>query len=471
MAWVQRIRAHIFAVFQNLGTLTLLAIAFPVSFSVVFASLLWSYFRGLFQKKAESLSGGNLRSELSKRVEQVENPKNILLTGGRMTKALLLARSFRAAGHKVFLVETKNYWLAGNQYSNSVSRFYTVPAPQHDPDGYTQALLDIVKKDNIDIFIPVSTAVASLYDSLAAPVLSRRCEVFHFDADITKMLDDKLAFSEKARSLGLPAPKTFLITDPEQVLKFDFEADGSQYILKSIAYDSIHRLALVKLPFRSTEEMAAYVYSLPISKDNPWIMQEFITGQEYCTHSTVRDGVLRLHCCSNSSAFQVNYEQVEHPQILQWVSHFVKELNLTGQISFDFIEQKDGTVYAIECNPRVHSAITMFHDQPKAVADAYLERSSQALPPVQPLPDSKPTYWLFHELWRFTNVRSWHDLQERLKIIERGTDAVFTVSDPLPFLGVNHWQIPLLILNSMRRLKGWERIDFNIGKLVQVGGD
>ena len=455
MVQLQRIRGHIFAVFQNLGTLALLAIAFPVSFSVVFASLLWSYFRGLFQKK----------------VEPSENPKNILLTGGKMTKALLLARSFHATGHKVFLVETKNYWMAGNQFSNSVERFYTVPAPQHDPDGYTQALLDIVKKENIDMFIPVSTAVASVYDSLASPVLSSYCGVFHFDADITKMLDDKLAFCEKARSLGLPAPKSFPITDPEQLLKFDFEGDGSQYILKSVAYNSVQRLALVKLPC-STEKMAAYVHSLPISKDNPWIMQEFITGQEYCTHSTVRDGVLMLHCCSKSSAFQVNYEDVENPQILEWVTHFVKELNLTGQISFDFIEQEDGTVYPIECNPRVHSAITMFHDQPKVVADAYLSDSSQApKPTLQPRPDSKPTYWLFHELWRFTNVRSWHDLQERLKIISRGTEAIFSVSDPLPFLMVHHWQIPLLLLNSLRGLKGWVRIDFNIGKLVQLESD
>lgn len=454
MVQLQRIQAHIFAVLQNLGTLALLAISFPVSFGVVFASLLWSYFRGLFQKK----------------VEQAQNPKNILLTGGKMTKALALARSFYAAGHKVFLVETKNYWMAGNQFSNSVERFYTVPAPEHDPDGYTQALLDIVKKENIDMFIPVSTAVSSLYDSLASPMLSPYCEVFHFDADITKMLDDKLAFSEKARFLGLPAPKTFLIADPEQVLTFDFAGDGSQYILKSIVYNSVHRLDMVKLPC-FTEKMAAYVNSLPISKDNPWIMQEFITGQEYCTHTTVRDGVLRLHCCSESSAFQVNYEDVENPQILQWVSHFVKELNLTGQISFDFIEQEDGTVYAIECNPRVHSAITMFHDQPKVVADAYLSQRFQALPPVQPRPDSKPTYWLFHELWRFTNIRSWHALQERLKIISRGTDAIFSVSDPLPFLMVHHWQIPLLLLNSLRQLKGWVRIDFNIGKLVQLGGD
>jgi hypothetical protein len=36
---------------------------------------------------------------------------------------------------------------------------------------------------------------------------------------------------------------------------------------------------------------------------------------------------------------------------------------------------------------------------------------------------------------------------------------------------VHHWQIPLLILKNLQQLKGWIRIDFNIGKLVEPGGD
>ncbi|MFM7368238.1 MAG: ATP-grasp enzyme, partial [Sphaerospermopsis kisseleviana] len=43
--------------------------------------------------------------------------------------------------------------------------------------------------------------------------------------------------------------------------------------------------------------------------------------------------------------------------------------------------------------------------------------------------------------------------------------------DPLPFLMVHHWQIVLLLLQNMVKLKGWVRIDFNIGKLVEIGGD
>lgn len=452
MVILRSIQGQILALLKSLGTLALLLIAFPVSLSVVLAALLWSF------------TG-------SKQVRQNQQPKNILLTGGKMTKSLTLARAFHAAGHQVFLTETKKYWLAGNQFSNSVKRFYTILTPQQDPEGYTHALLNVVKQENIDVFIPVSSPVASVYDASTKSVLEPHCQVFAFDADTTEMLDNKFTFGEKARSLGLPAPKTFLITDPEQVLKFDFAADGSRYILKSIAYDSVHRLALLKLPC-ATEQMAAYVHSLPISKDNPWIMQEFLTGQEYCTHCVVQDGVLALYACSKSCDFLVNYEHDDNPKILEWVTHFVRELKLTGQICLDFIQREDGTVFAIECNPRTSTCITMFHDQLKAVADAYLcDPSSAPQQPFQPLPDSKPTYWMFHELWRFTNVRSWADLRERLRVISSGTDAVFAGNDPLPFLGVNHWQIPLLILNSLRQFKGWERIDFNIGKLVQLGGD
>jgi predicted ATP-grasp superfamily ATP-dependent carboligase len=441
-----------FALLQNLGTLTLLLILLPFNLALVIAALLWQVVSKPFRTQ----------------IEPSANTKRILLTGGKMTKALQLARSFHRAGHEVFLVETHKYWLSGHKFSNAVKGFYTVPAPEKDPEGYCQKLLEVVKKENIDVFIPVSSPVASYYDSLAKPLLAPYCEVIHFDAEVTNTLDNKFAFCEKARHLGLSTPKVFCFTQNEQILSFDFAADGSQYILKSIPYDSVRRLDLTKLPFAGME---AYLKQLPISPEKPWVMQEFIKGQEYCTHSTVRNGVIRLHCCSRSSPFQVNYEQVDNPAIYEWVKQFVKALNLTGQISFDFIQTKNGTVYPIECNPRVHSAITMFHDHP-GVADAYLkDAKDENEDAIAPLPNSKPTYWLYHELWRLTQVRSWQQLRQWWQKISQGTDAIFNTSDPLPFLTVHHWQIPLLLLGNLQKLRGWMRIDFNIGKLVELGGD
>ncbi len=439
------------ALLRNLGTLTLLALAFPLNFVIVVVALIWNWISSPFKKR-----------------KIIDNPQNILITGGKMTKALQLTRSFYAAGHNVILIETHKYWLSGHRFSNAVKKFYTVPAPEKDADGYCQAILKIVQKENINIFIPVSSPVASYYDSLAGELIAPYCQVIHFPAEITNMLDDKFTLCEKAHSLGLSAPKAFLITEPQQILDFDFQADGSKYLLKSIRYDSVSRLDMTQLPF---EGMESYVKNLPISKETPWTMQEFITGQEYCTHSTVRQGKIRLHCCSKSSPFQVNYEHIEKPGIYAWVERFVKELNLTGQISFDFIQTKDGTVYPIECNPRTHSAITMFYNHP-GLADAYLKDSKdENETPIVPLPYSKPTYWLYHEIWRLTEVGSFSDLQAWLQKIVKGTDAIFQVNDPLPFLTVPHWQITLLLLENLRKLKGWVKIDFNIGKLVELGGD
>lgn len=433
-------------VLQNLGTLFLLLIAFPFNAALVISTLVWN----LFTESSQF---------------QVSQPKTILISGGKMTKALQLARSFYAAGHRVILVEMSKYWLTGHRFSRAVSRFYTVPAPQ--TDSYAQALLKIVKQEQVDVYVPVCSPVASYYDALAQAILSPDCEVFHVDADTVQVLDDKYSFNQLAQSFGLTVPKSFRITDPEQVLQFDFSKETRPYILKSIAYSSVYRLNLTRLPCPA-QEMEAFVHSLPISRETPWIMQEFIPGQEFCTHSTVRDGELRLHCCCRSSAFQVNYQNVENPAILNWVQHFVRKLNLTGQISFDFIQATDGTVYAIECNPRTHSAITLFRNHP-GVAAAYLDKTP--LPePMQPLP-SKPIYWLYHELWRFTQIRSLQDLRTRLQTLLQGTDAIYSVRDPLPFLMVHHWQIPLLLLNNLKQMKGWVRIDFNIGKLVEPNGD
>ena len=445
------------AVVKSLGTLALLLLLLP--FNLI--TILFSLVHGIFRSGKPSVT--NLPTD----AEPLDRPKKILITGAKMTKALQLARSFHRDSHEVYLVETHKYWLSGHRFSRAVKGFFTVPAPEQDSDGYCQSLLEIVKSNDIDLFVPVSSPVASYYDALAKSVLEPYCESIHLTPEETKVLDDKYAFCSKAAALGLSAPKVFCITDPQQILAFDFEQDGSEYIVKSIPYDSVLRLDLTRLPFPGMEE---YVRSLPISESKPWVMQEFVRGQEYCFHATARKGKIRLHCCSKSSPFQINYEQVNNPEIYEWVETFIQKMNITGQVCFDMIQTDSGTVYPIECNPRLHSAITMFHDHP-GVAKAYLTDGEPAEKPISPLPESKPTYWTYHELWRLLSVRSPSELNAWWQKMTRGTDAVLQPDDPLPFLMLHNWQIPLLLLDNLRRLKGWVKIDFNIGKLVEPGGD
>jgi predicted ATP-grasp superfamily ATP-dependent carboligase len=440
---------------KTLVTLAALTIALPLSATLVAGAVVVGGARALARKR---------------RPRTLDTPrKTVLVSGGKMTKALQLARSFNAAGHRVILAESRKYAFTAHRFSRAVDRFYALPEPTA-PD-YVDALIAVIATERVDVYVPVCSPVASLCDAAAKPRLEEHCEVVHAGPETIRKLDDKYVFAQTAAALGLRVPKSMLVTDPATVLAYDFAAERRAFILKSIRYDSVRRLDLTRLPRATPEATEAFVRSLPISAENPWVMQEFIPGTEYCTHGTFRKGELRVHCCCESSAFQVNYRNVDVPAIEAWVRRFGEALHLTGQASFDFIRaDDDGAFYAIECNPRTHSAITMFYDHPD-VARAYLG-GELAAAPIRPLPASRPTYWFYHELWRLaTSLGSWARLRERLHVLASGKDAVLDWGDPLPFLMLYHCHIPLLLLRDVRERRGWLRIDCNIGKLVQAGGD
>ncbi|MBO1755464.1 hypothetical protein [Allobranchiibius sp. CTAmp26] len=432
------------ATLRTLGTLTLLQVVLPLNLAVTGVQLV--------RRRREDAAPAPLTVA-----------RTILISGGKMTKALALARAFHRAGHRVVLVETATYRYTGHRFSRAVDRFYTVPAP--GGPGYTDALLEIVRAEGIDVYVPVCAPAASYPDAVAGEVLSAYCEVLHGTPEVIARLDDKFEFSAMATEVGLSVPECHRITSPQQLRDFDFGSRATPFILKSLAYDPVNRLDLTRLPTATPEQLEEFLADKPISEANPWILQAFIAGDEYCTHSTVRGGRVQVYCCCPSSAFQINYEMVDKPQIRDWVGRFVLAHALTGQVSFDFIEAPDGQVYAIECNPRTHSAITMFYDHPQ-LADAYLQDGH---PVVTPLPSSRPTYWIYHEVWRLLTRPG--DVPGRLRTIARGKDAIFDAADPLPFLLVHHLQIPSLLLHNLVRLKDWIRVDFNIGKLVQAAGD
>ncbi|GAA1904412.1 hypothetical protein GCM10009737_01390 [Nocardioides lentus] len=439
---------------KTLGALVLLGTAFPANLAVT--------------------TGAAVVGALSPapaRPTPVGGRRTVMLSGGKMTKALQLARSFHEAGHRVVLVESGRYRFSGHRFSRAVDAFHVVP-PSGDP-SYAEALVEVVRREGVDVYVPVCSPASSRHDALAKARLEEHCEVVHLDPDDLEALDDKAAFAELATGHGLPVPLTHRLTDPAQVADFDFAAHpGVRWVLKSIAYDPVNRLDLTPLPLATPEATADFAASKPISAANPWLLQELVEGREYCTHGTARDGELRVWACCESSAFQVNYTMVDHPAIEEWVTRLVKAMGLTGQASFDFLERADGSIVAIECNPRTHSAITMFHRHP-GLAAAYLTDAPVAdgtgAGRVVPLPGYRPTYWAYHEAWRLlTAPGSW---RERWATVRGGRDAILDPRDPLPFLLVHHLQVPSLLLRALVSGRDWIKIDFNIGKLVEVGGD
>lgn len=50
-------------------------------------------------------------------------------------------------------------------------------------------------------------------------------------------------------------------------------------------------------------------------------------------------------------------------------------------------------------------------------------------------------------------------------------EADFDAEDPLPFLLRNHFQLPGLLWGTMVQGTPWKKLDFCIGKVVELNGD
>lgn len=270
-------------------------------------------------------------------------PGTVLITIGRLPKALDFARAFRAQGWKVIVAEPFRRHLTGA--SNTVAFSRVTPAPSAGKAAYLEALLDIVVRDGVDLVLPLSEEtmhVAHLRDRLPSGVC-----VFAPPVDELLALHDKQSFAAVADSLGLTVPRTAALgsADAEALAK------ACDYVVKPALSCSGRGLAFG----------LAGTSPRPASSDARQIVQQRIEGDHFSTFSIAHAGrvvttvVYRGLVMSGTVA--VAFERVEHPAITAWVEDFVSRTRHTGFISFDFIVDGEGVPYAIECNPRVTSGV------------------------------------------------------------------------------------------------------------------
>ena len=469
-----------------LTALLLVALA-PVS--IVLSFVAWALGYGRAPKpEAAALSRGA-------RGEQ----QTVLVTGGKMTKSLHMARWFWRAGYRVVMVETPKYWHVGARASRAVAAFRVVPDPRVDPEGYVAGLARVAAEEGARYFVPVASPAAAISDAAAKPALAAvGCESLHFDLATCERLDNKHAFCEWASNeLRLPAPATVLLESDADARALNAslaaaaaraaaagERAGPRYVLKNLEYDSQHRLDLFQLPC-APEALDAYLATLTgpfaLSPASPWQAQRFLVGPEYTAFAVLREGAVRALTVSASSASQLNYVHVDHAKIEAWVVAFAAKTRLTGMLCWDFIDDElAGAPFPIECNPRVHTQCSVFLDD-DAFGAAVLAPAPPALPRRdaggvrRPPAGATPVYWLFNELFRLLFPAHYGRLPGGARGLARmlltQQDAQLDGCDPLPMIIANHVQLPCLLLGNAWRGNPWKKVDFAIGKVVEVNGD
>lgn len=454
--------------------------------------------------------------------------KTILVTGVGMTKGLVLARLFYEAGHDVIGADFEsNGALVCGRTSRSLRKFHPLrgPSPNGDSAPYIQSILDIVNKEQIDLWVSCSGVASAVEDGMAKEVVEARtkCKAIQFNVKTTQMLHEKHSFIEHTRSLGLTVPETHEVTSRATVEKILRHAPpGKKYIMKTIGVDDSVRGDMTLLPRTSAVETSKHLARLNISSTSPWILQQFVPGKEYCTHSLVVRGQVKAFVACPSAEMLMHYEALlpESPlsrAMLEFTRTYAADggAEFTGHLSFDFIvDEKDKNngrgveLYPIECNPRAHTAVALFNGTP-AMVDAYLsvldyntrskgededENVSNSMIVIPTRRDKY--YWVGHDL--VTNVilptLSFLTLDQSPSVLLREhystflsrvlslgwKDGTFEIWDALPWWWLYHVYWPMRFLGCiMRAGKGngnghggggggkWSRVNVSTGKMFE----
>ena len=349
--------------------------------------------------------------------------KNILLTGGRAPVTLHLARLFAKAGHTVFVAESMKQHIC--LFSNTVKKNFIVSSPRFNKDEYIRALINIIQKENIDLLIPTCEEV--FYISEKIDELSDYCKVFTDKSYKLTDLHNKHQFITDIENSKIKAPETRLINSQEELNRQLTFAEFQKAVIKPVYSRFSAKIKIIS-------ESDKNIPNIDISEKNPWILQEFIEGSQFCTYSIVQNGKITAHTTYPTTftagiGSSIAFKNKDYPEVFTWISEYVKKINYTGQIAFDFIQTPGKEVYVIECNPRATSGIHLFDET--NLTRAFLENSEKIITPGK---SAKAVIFLAMLTYGLASVNSFGKLISWMKTFFSSKDIVFKMSDPLPFI-------------------------------------
>lgn len=350
---------------------------------------------------------------------------NLLLTGARAPVTLALARAFDRAGHRVSVADSFTPHLC--QSSNAVWASLELPAPRWHPDAFFSRLENKVLSERFDWVIPTCEEV--FYIARGAEHSPLRAHFLVDRLETLSTLHHKGKFIALCQALNLNAPETHTLESKAALDTFRSRESG-KWIFKP-AYS---RFAT------QTHEWSAPEEAFPVldPQSLPWVAQRFLEGREFCTYSVVRAGRVRAHVAYRplyraGRGAGVYLESLRHRAALEFVERLAAQLEFSGQMAFDFIENPAG-LWPLECNPRAVSGAALLCGLETAedgLARAWLEEDPREDASLLEAPAGiRATFALPTLLYGLGQAPPLRLLSDLL----RARDLVWDARDPAPFL-------------------------------------
>ena len=390
----------------------------------------------------------------------VSSRRKILVTGDTATKTIHIIRMLGKAGHTVVVADWRGWWSV-LRWSKYVSKVYSVPS---DHQQYISSVVDVALKEKVDYFIPVIKKDYAMADAQIGEFLSKNninCLV-NEPKQIEK-LDEKIEFMRMCKDFGLSVPP---FVDNDEDL-FRLTQDGyfkkRFFFFKPSACSSVFRNFFERIP----DNIADLQVLMKRFKGETFFAQEFIKGVEWSANLLSKDGKIFQLNISSSSSIQVDYDVITNQhKITEWVTKFCRKFNLSGAVCFDFLEDQNGEIFCLECNPRFHSSLVTYNYCPEY--ERCLLSLLESVPITFPTPLQAETnvfsYWIYQEIFRVLTFK--RRVKDFVGILVRGREALWDGSDPVPFFVLHHVQMVAFLLEHIVTGQYWECVNFCLGRVM-----
>lgn len=281
--------------------------------------------------------------------------RTVLLTLGRLPKALDIARSFAMNDWRVVIAEPFKRHLAGA--SNMVAKSVQVTSPAISKRRYLEELADIVAAEGVELVVPVSEE--TMHVAFLRDLVPDHVRIFTMPPGALLPAYDKHGFIHLAEAAGVSVPETHAIGTAEAARL----AEAGPVVVKPVHSCSGRGVRILPQGTALPNETGS-------------VVQRFIPGQVHSSCSVAHEGRVLSTVIYRGALFSgsvaIAFERVVNPVLFEaWIERFVRHVNWSGFISFDFVLDADGVPHGIECNPRATSGLHFF--EPNDLAPAILE--------------------------------------------------------------------------------------------------
>ncbi len=356
----------------------------------------------------------------------------VVLTLGRLPKALDIARSFQLAGWRVVVAEPFSRTLAGA--SRAVAATHRLPAPVDGKQAYLEALAKVLAQEAATLVVPVSEETPHVAR------LAHAARVYTMPAPDVLRMHHKQSFIEAAQRFGLDVPESFAPGSAEATAL----AAHADFITKPV-----HSCSGRGVRFFTAGDAP------PDEAGN--VVQRRIHGDVISSCTLAHGGRVASTVVYRGALFSgavaIAFERIDHAATEEWIARFVAASGWTGFISFDFILDATGRPWGIECNPRTTSGLHFWRIED--IAPAILDPGH----PLRHRPERRlqQAYSVLTAAWGAgPRLAAWRTLFTT-------RDVSWAARDPMPFLTMTWTSWPIIREALRRRMTLGEVATLDVG--------